>query len=109
MNLMIENKKASILLILKVLEEYSDEDHFLTQQDIIDKINQLYGIELERKSIAFSIRLLQELDYDINKSPKGGYALFSRTLDSSEIRFITDSLFSNKSISKKIRPLSFPY
>lgn len=33
---MIENKKASILLILKVLQEYSDEDHFLTQQDIID-------------------------------------------------------------------------
>lgn len=98
---MIENKKASILLILNVLKEYSDEDHFLTQQDIIDKINQLYGIELERKSIAFSIHLLQELDYDVNKSPKGGYALFSRTLDSSEIRFITDSLFSNKSISKK--------
>lgn len=72
--LMIENKKASILLILKVLEEYSDEDHFLTQQDIIDKVDELYGIELERKSVAFFISLLQELDYDINKSPRGGYA-----------------------------------
>ena len=36
--LMIQNKKASIILILKVLEEYSDEDHFLTHQEIIDKI-----------------------------------------------------------------------
>lgn len=96
---MIENKKASIILILKVLQEYSDEDHFLTQQDIIDKIDELYGIQLERKSVAFSISLLQELDYDINKSPKGGYALLSRDLDTNEIRYIIDSLFSSKSIS----------
>lgn len=98
---MIENKKASILLILKVLQEYSDEDHFLTQQDIIDKVDEIYGIELERKSVAFSISLLQELDYDINKSPRGGYALLSRDFDNSEIRYIVDSLFSSKSISGK--------
>ena len=98
---MIENKKASILLILKVLEEYSDEDHFLTQQDIIDKVDELYGIELERKSVAFSISLLQELDYDINKSPRGGYALLSRDFDNSEIRFITDALFSSKCLNGK--------
>ena len=98
---MIENKKASILLVLKVLEEYSDEDHFLTQQDIINKVDELYGIELERKSVAFSISLLQELDYDINKSPRGGYALLSRNFDNSEIRYIVDSLFSSKSISGK--------
>ena len=98
---MIENKKASIILILKVLQEYSDEDHFLTQQDIIDKIDELYGIELERKAVAFSIELLQELDYDINKSPRGGYALLSRDFDNSEIRYITDALFSSKSLSAK--------
>ena len=98
---MIENKKASILLILKVLEEYSDENHFLTQQDIIDKVYQLYGIELERKSVAFSLTLLQELDYDINKSPRGGYALLERTFDASEIRYIVDSLFSSKSLNGK--------
>ena len=88
-------------MILKVLEEYSDEEHFLTQQNIIDKVYQEYGIELERKSVAFSISLLQELDYDINKSPRGGYALLSRSFDNSEIRFISDALFSSKSISGK--------
>lgn len=98
---MVENKKASIILILKILQEYSDEDHFLTQQDIIDKVDEIYGIELERKSVAFSISLLQELDYDINKSPRGGYALLSRDFDNSEIRYIVDSLFSSKSISGK--------
>lgn len=88
-------------MILKVLEENSDEGHFLTQQDIIDKVYELYGIELERKSIAFSISLLQELDYDIIKSSRGGYALLSRTLDNSEIRYIIDALYSSKSLNGK--------
>ena len=58
---MIENKKSSIILILKVLEEYTDEEHLLTQQQIIDKISQLYNIDLERKSVSNSISLLIEL------------------------------------------------
>ena len=95
------NKKASILLILKVLEEYSDENHFLTQQNIIDKVDELYGLELERKSVANSLSLLEELDYDIVKGPKGGFALLSRNLESSEVTFLVDAIFSSKSISGK--------
>ena len=98
---MIENKKASILLILKTLEEYSDEDHFLTQQEIIDKIDANYGIELERKSVAYSLSLLEELEYDIVKGPRGGYALFSRLFEPSEVQFITDALFSSKALPGK--------
>lgn len=98
---MIENKKASILLVLKVLEEYSDENHYLTHQNIIDKIDELYGIELERKSIASSLMLLEELDYDIVKGPRGGFALLSRNLESSEVTFLVDAIFSSKSISGK--------
>ena len=98
---MIENKKASILLVLKVLEEYSDENHYLTHQNIIDKIDELYGIELERKSIASSLLLLEELDYDIVKGPRGGFALLSRNLESSEVTFLVDAIFSSKSISGK--------
>ena len=55
---MIINKKSSLILILKVLEEYTDEDHLLTQQQIIDKISQLYNIDLERKSVSNSISLI---------------------------------------------------
>lgn len=98
---MIENKKTSILLVLKILEEYSDKDHYLTQQEIIDKIYERYGISLERKSIANSLSLLQDLDYDIDKGEKGGFALISRLFDFSEVTFLVDALFSSKSISGK--------
>lgn len=98
---MIPNKKSSILLVLKVLEEYTDENHYLTQIQIVDKIKQLYDIDLERKSVGSSLQLLEELDYDIAKGSKGGFALLGRTLDQSEVTYIIDAIFSSKSIDGK--------
>ncbi len=98
---MIQNKKSSILLILKVLEEYTDENHYLTQKEIADKVSQLYGIEIERKSVGSSLMLLEELGYDINKGSKGGFALLARTFDLTEASFLIDAIFSSRSIDGK--------
>ncbi len=98
---MIPSKKSSILLVLKVLEEYTDEDHYLTQPEIVSKISQLYGLELERKSVGSSLKLLEELDYDIVKGPKGGFALLSRTFDNTEASYLIDAIFSSRSIDGK--------
>ena len=98
---MIANKKSSILLILKILEEYTDDEHYLTQGEIADKILEKYGIELERKSIGSSLQLLEELDYDIAKKPRGGFALLSRTFDKTEASFLIDAIFSSRSIDGK--------
>ncbi len=95
---MIPNKKSSILLVLKVLEEYTDGEHYLTQPQIVDKIRQIYGIDLERKSVGSSLNLLEELDYDIAKGPKGGFALLSRTFDNTEAYYLIDAIFSSPSI-----------
>lgn len=95
---MIPNKKSSILLVLKVLEEYTDDEHYLTQSQIVEKIEQLYDIELERKSVGSSLGLLEELDYDIIKGSKGGFALLSRTFDSTEVSYLIDAVFSSRSI-----------
>lgn len=96
----MESKKASLMYVLKVLEEYSDKDHFLTQKDILNKIYDKYGVSLERKSIGACLTLLEQLDYDIKRTPKGT-ALLERTFDDSEVRFLIDALFSSKSISGK--------
>ncbi len=98
---MIPNKKSSILLVLKVLEKYSDENHYLTQNEIVDKIYRDYDIELERKSVGSSLSMLEELDYDINKGSKGGFALLSRTFDQTEASYLIDAIFSSRSIDGK--------
>lgn len=93
------SKKGSILLVLKVLMEYSDEDHYLTQPQIVDKISELYNIDLERKSVGYSLQILDELGYDISKGSRGGFALLSRTFDQSEAKYLIDAILSSKSIN----------
>jgi predicted DNA-binding transcriptional regulator YafY len=100
---MADSKKLGILYVLKVLEEYSDEDHHLTQQEIINHIHKDYGLDIARKSVADDLNLLSDDTnkhwYEINKGVKGGYALFSRTYDPSEIAYLIDAVFSSKLIS----------
>ncbi len=100
---MLDGKKSSIILVLKTLEEYSDEDHYLTQQVIIDKIEANYGMSLERKSVSDCLTLLEKLGYDIVKNPRsgGGYALYSRLFEPSEVQFLTDALFSSRALPAK--------
>lgn len=96
----LKNKKSSIVFVLKVLEAYSDSNHPLKQETIIEKIKTLYGVHLERKSIASSIRKLNELGYDIVKTRKGCY-LNERLFEPSEANYLIDAVFSSKSITDK--------
>lgn len=95
------NKKLSIIYIYEILKEYSDENHLLTQQDIIKLIKQIYDMNCERKSIGSNIDFLIDLGFDIIKVPHKGCYLGERVLEPSEVSFIVDSLFSSKSISGK--------
>jgi len=94
------NKKLSILYILEVLKEYSDINHLLTQEEIINKIYSSYGLELERKSISSNIDSLIDFGYDIVKTKNGCY-LNNREFENSEIQFLIDAVFSSKSINSK--------
>ncbi len=62
------NKKLSILYTLQILKDYSDENHLLSQNDIVNKINNIYGMTCERKSIAANIDSLIDFGYDIVKT-----------------------------------------
>ena len=100
------NKKMSILCILNVLREHSDENHPLTQAQIIKKIEHKYGLELERKSIGSNIESLIDFGFDIIKTENGCY-LGQRDFEPSEISFLIDAVFSSRSIdSKRSRELA---
>ena len=93
------NKKMLNMLILEILRKYSDEDHSLTQQDIIRLLNQNYGMECDRRSVKSNVVSLQEMGYDI--SMEKGYRLMSREFDDSELRILIDSILFSKSISTR--------
>ena len=95
------NKKLSIIYILEILKEYSDENHPLTQSEIISKLYNIYGMEYERKSISANLEYLTMAGYDIIKCEGGGYYLCQREFEDSEISFLVDAVFSSKSIDSK--------
>ncbi len=47
-----ENKQTLLFRLYQVLFEYSDENHILTQQNIIDILEREYGLSVERKATA---------------------------------------------------------
>lgn len=110
-------KKASLLLILKILEKYSNEpskydknsDCYLTQAQIIDILENEYGVKLDRKSVSNSILLLQRLsnkypedfNYEISQPDNRiGYAITKRTFELEEARLLDDSIYSSKLINR---------
>lgn len=95
---MIITKKYTPLLVLKILQEYSDENHYLTQNQILDLIKEKYQVNLERKSIGAAINFLLNFNYNIIKAPRGGYALISRLFENDDIKYINDAIFSSKYI-----------
>ncbi|MCR5248974.1 MAG: WYL domain-containing protein [Lachnospiraceae bacterium] len=93
------NKKMLNMLILEILRQYSDEDHALTQQDIVKLLDKNYGMDCDRRSVKSNILSLKEMGYDI--SMEKGYRLLSREFDDAELRILIDSVLFSKSISTR--------
>jgi predicted DNA-binding transcriptional regulator YafY len=91
--------KLSIIYILEILKKHSDAEHLLTQAEIVSKLKNIYGMEVERKSVAQNIDALIEAGIDIIKEKKGCYLV--PEFDTSEVRFLVDAVFSSRNIASK--------
>ena len=100
------------LLILKILEEYSNENNPLTQQQIIQYLKDNYNEDCDRRTVARRIKELSYLDdYDVVKCKKGTY--LNKTFEDSDLRLLIDSILFSQNIGsnevqrliKKLRSL----
>lgn len=96
----LEPTKLALLRILQILEQYSDYDNPLKQQDIIDYLDKDYGIIIERKAVGRNLSLLKEAGYDIASDHRGSY-LAERTFDDSELRMLIDGVLASRYITAK--------
>ena len=95
--------KSNILCILKVLQEYSDEDNILSIKDIRMHLKNNYDIEPDRRTIYGAINALNEFGYDISGYEENGkgYFLRVRDFDAAEMRLLIDAVYSCEYISQK--------
>ncbi len=89
-------EKANAICLLEVLKEYSDAEHILPMREIIGKMQSLYGIKIDRRTVYGAVALLIEIGYDISiyEDNGVGYYLRSRELEQSEVLLLTDAVYS---------------
>ena len=93
------NKKMLNMLILDILKEYSDENHKLTQQEIIRLLKANYDMECDRRSVKNNVLYLKELGYDICMDD--GYYLGEREFEDAQLRMLIDSVLFSKNLTRK--------
>ena len=113
-------KKASIILILDILKQYSDENHRLQQKDIVDILRQRYDMNVGRKAVKQNLDVLDQLGYQIIGEEKTRMVrdretgeleeseilsdiYLEKDFTDSELRLIIDSLLFSKHIPYKQR------
>lgn len=97
----VTSKNLIPICILKILEDHSDYNHKLTQQDIIDYLRIEYQVDsIERKAIGRTIeRLQEELEIGI-ESDRGGCWLEPRDFEDYELHMLIDSIFTSRYIPR---------
>lgn len=96
-------EKAIAICLLEVLNEYSDESHVLSMSEITGKIEQLYGMKPDRRTIYAALETLVELGYDISfyKENGKGYYIRDRHLEASEVHLLSDAICAFPFISER--------
>ncbi len=103
----VNSSKKKIFYVLDILRKYSDEDHPITAQQIVDRLQSLYNVKAERKSIYRDINVLKSCDYDIIKIAGDGFSLLERSFEVAEIRLLNDAILGARFITpKKTKELS---
>lgn len=95
-----EPKKLALIRILQILEEHSDIDHPLTQEEMAARLEQDYGIALERKAVGRNLSLLKEAGYEIESTHSGSY-LAIRAFEEAELRMLIDGVLSSRHITAR--------
>ena len=98
---MIGDKKSSVLYVLDILKQYTDKEHSLTYNAIVEKLHSLYGIEVERRTVARDIDILLDKNYDIVKKGNNGVCLIQRDFEEGELLYLIDAIYSSRSMPTK--------
>ena len=97
------SEKAYALCLLEILQEHSDAEHILPMREIIAKMQVIYGIRPDRRTIYAAAALLIGLGYDLSVYEENGvgYYLRSRPLEQSEVLLLTDAVYAFPFISAR--------
>ncbi len=96
-----EKQKQKLLYEIKILQDFTDEQHPIGTQEMIDRLAG-NGIMAERKSIYSDMEQLIDFGYDINlvkSRSNGGYYLGVREFELPELNLLVDAVQASRYIT----------
>lgn len=100
---MDNDSKLRPLYLAKILYEQTDEEHYLTTVQLINILEEKYGISAHRQTIKSEIELLRKFGFEIQeiKSVQNRYNICSREFENSELKLLIDAVESAKFITAR--------
>ncbi|MCR4725906.1 MAG: WYL domain-containing protein [Clostridia bacterium] len=108
------DKKIALIRMIQILENETDQEHPLTQQEILDKLNDEFGLVVnDRKFVGRNLRLLRELfesdpffqnpacAINLETDKRRGSYFSKRLFENSELKVLIDAVLSSKYIPEK--------
>ena len=91
------------LYLARILYDRTDEDHYLTNTQLMTILQDEFGIKTHRQTIPSDVALLRSFGLDIQEvlSSEKRYNLISREFDLAEIKLLIDAVQSSRFITKK--------
>lgn len=99
---MDNDAKLRPIYLIKILKERTDEDHYLTTNQLCSILKNEYGIETHRTTIKGDIEVLQQAGIGINavRSTQNQYNYTDREFDIAELKLLIDAVQSAKFLTK---------
>lgn len=96
------NQKIKLLILKRLFEEQSDEEHVLSVKAIIAALERC-DIDIERKTVYSDIEILKADGMDIRyrREKPAGYYLASRDFELPELKLLVDAVQASKLVTKK--------
>jgi len=96
------NQKLKILHLARILMEQTDEEHSLTLQELIHRLN-LCGVECERKSLYDDIETLRNFGIEVETRRGRSYSYYvsERPFQLPELKLLADAVASSRFITHK--------
>lgn len=101
---MVNENRRRILDIIRILYYSTDEEHWITTEEIRDKLEELGYERPNRKTIEPNIQFLMEdmgLDIDKERGVCNRYRWVSRDFEMAELKLLVDAVQSSRFISDK--------
>lgn len=99
----MEDKKTSVIALLKILEEHSDEEHILSQPELLGLLDTIYHVNLDRRTLYKNVEMLQNFGYDISAYADNGkgYYLRDRDFEPSQVNILCNAIHSSTFIPSR--------